>query len=184
MLQIPQLDSCAAPSMSTLEIRLLIAHIWGLVVQLKWSGILLQTRGVVMLRSNSKLMLMHDKRGRTMAHLHPRTSFVEKSFLSYSNRLRLWSFSVQTSEIRNGRVTPTAGVGTKDDAVRPGLIQSANYTRTRDPQTLKELITFMVQKLVRRSSFFDTCLSVCFVFLSVCLSIYWVNPLVLWILLM
>ena len=90
MLQIPQLDSCAAPSMSTLEIRLLIAHISGLVVQLKWSGILLQTRGVVMLCSNSKLMLMqcsnsklmlmHDKRGRTMTHLHPRTSFVEKKF--------------------------------------------------------------------------------------------------------
>ena len=89
MLQIPQLDSCAAPSMSTLEIRLLIAHISGLVVQLKWSGILLQTR-VVMLCSNSKLMLMqcsnsklmfmHDKRGRTMTHLHPRTSFVEKKF--------------------------------------------------------------------------------------------------------
>ena len=80
MLQIPQLDSCAAPSMSTLEIRLLIAHISGLVVQLKWSGILLQTRGVVMLCSNSKLMLMHDKRGRTMTDLHPRTSFVEKKF--------------------------------------------------------------------------------------------------------
>lgn len=100
MLQIPQLDSCAAPSMSTLEIRLLIAPISGLVVQLKRSGILLQTRGVVMLCSNSKLMLMqcsnsklmfmqcsnsklmfmHDKRGRTMTHLHPRTSFVEKKF--------------------------------------------------------------------------------------------------------
>lgn len=156
--------------MSTLEIRLLIAPISGLVVQLKRSGILLQTRGVVMLCSNSKLMLMHDKRGRTMPHIQPRTSFVERSFLPYSIRLRLCSFSVQTYEIRNGRFTPKAGVGTKDDTVRPGLIQSANYTRTRYPQTLKELITFMVQKLVRRSSFFDTCLSVCFVCLSVCLS--------------
>lgn len=73
-------------------------------------------------------------------------------------------FTCQISAYRR-TVHPQAGVGRKD-VVRPGLIKSANYTRTLDPQTLKELRTFvdwrfMVQKLVRRLSFFDTCLSVC-----------------------
>lgn len=85
-----------------------------------------------MLCSSSKLMLMHDKRGRTMAHLHPRTSFVEKKFPILFEPPSLVKFQrTDPSEIRNGRFTPKAGVGTKDDAVRPGLIQSANYTRTR-----------------------------------------------------